>query len=209
MNRIEPFELFPERYETWFEKNQYAYLSELEAIKYFIPKHGKGMEIGVGSGRFAAPLKIPFGIEPSSKMRSLAASKGITTIAGIAEALPFHESQFDFVLMITTICFLDRIQSALNEAYKVLKPHGRLIIGFVDKNSTIGKSYQKNKKKSLFYQDAIFYSTDEVTDYLTQIEFKNIQIIQTLFKPLISIRTIEPIKEGHGKGSFVVICSNK
>ena len=47
-----------------------------------------------------------------------------------AESLPFADSQFDFVLMFTTICFLDDIETAFNEVYRVLKSGGSLIIGF-------------------------------------------------------------------------------
>jgi ubiquinone/menaquinone biosynthesis C-methylase UbiE len=209
MARIESFELFPGRYDAWYEENRHVYLSELEAIRSFVPISGTGMEIGVGSGRFAVPLKIKFGVEPSSSMRALAFKKGITAVAGIGEALPFQSSHFDFILMTTTICFLDNAQTAIKEAHRVLKPDGRLIIGFVDKNSEIGKSYQKNKNQSVFYQDAIFYSTDEVINYLNQTGFKNYQYVQTLFKPLKNIQAIEPIKEGHGNGSFVVVCSIK
>jgi len=207
MAKIEPFELFSDRYEAWFEENRTVYMSELEAVRRLLPEKKKGIEIGVGSGRFAAPLKIKFGIEPSSKMRLLAHKKGIITIAGIAEALPFRTSRFDFILMTTTLCFLDNFQAALKEIRRTLKPYGKLIIGFVDKNSEIGRFYQKRKHKSVFYQNATFYSTEEVIHDLTDTGFKNFQFVQTLFKPLKSIRTIEPLKTGHGEGSFVVICA--
>ncbi len=207
MAKIEPFELFSDRYEAWFEENRTVYMSELEAVRRLLPEKKKGIEIGVGSGRFAAPLKIKFGIEPSSKMRLLAHKKGIITIAGIAEALPFRASRFDFILMTTTLCFLDNFQAALKEIRRTLKPYGKLIIGFVDKNSEIGRFYQKRKHKSVFYQNATFYSTEELIHDLTDTGFKNFQFVQTLFKPLKSIRTIEPLKTGHGEGSFVVICA--
>lgn len=57
--RIKPFE---EHYDRWFEEYRYAYLSELEAVKYLIPE-GKGIEVGVDSGRFAEPLGIKLGVE--------------------------------------------------------------------------------------------------------------------------------------------------
>ena len=67
MDGVEVFEKFAERYDSWFDRNPYAYKSELKAISALIPK-GKGIEIGVGTGRFAKPLGIKFGIEPSRKM---------------------------------------------------------------------------------------------------------------------------------------------
>jgi hypothetical protein len=37
-----------------------------------LPKSNNGIEIDVGSGRFAAPLGIKVGIDPSSEMRDVA-----------------------------------------------------------------------------------------------------------------------------------------
>jgi len=65
------FNKYTQEYEEWFEKNKFAYLSEIEALKKVIPK-GKGLEIGVGTGRFAKPLKIDVGIDPSENMLKIA-----------------------------------------------------------------------------------------------------------------------------------------
>ena len=92
MARIEPFEKYPSRYEDWFEKNKFAFESELYAIREQLPKSDKGIEIGVGSGRFAAPLGIKIGIDPSKKMREIARKRGIEVINSVAENLPFDNS---------------------------------------------------------------------------------------------------------------------
>jgi len=41
-------------YDKWYDDNKFAYLSELEVLKRVMPKKGGGLEIGVGTGRFAA-----------------------------------------------------------------------------------------------------------------------------------------------------------
>jgi ubiquinone/menaquinone biosynthesis C-methylase UbiE len=209
MARVEPFEEYASQYEDWFKRNRFAYESELRAIREQLPKTGKGIEIGVGSGRFAAPLGIKIGIEPSRKMRELAQNRGIETIEGIAERLPFRDSQFEFALMVTTICFVDDIQASFQEAYRVLKPGGCFIIGFIDKESSMGRSYQQRKKKSVFYRIATFYSVDEVVSNLKKVAFRNFNFTQTIFHNLGDIKDIEPIKEGYGEGSFVVIRATK
>jgi ubiquinone/menaquinone biosynthesis C-methylase UbiE len=180
MPKIEPFESFSEAYDEWFERNEEKYRLELEAIKVFIHSGRNGLEVGVGSGRFAAPLGIKTGIEPSDKMARKARSLGIEVIKGVAEALPFTDARFDFVLMVTTICFVDDIQKAFKEAYRVLKKDGFIVIGFVDKESQLGKEYQKNKEKSKFYQAATFFSTREVLEHLKDAGFGNFEIKQTL-----------------------------
>ena len=69
MPRIEPFEKYSEKYEDWFERNEFVYKSEIQALKELLPKVKKGIEIGVGSGRFAVPLGIKTGVDPSPRMR--------------------------------------------------------------------------------------------------------------------------------------------
>lgn len=205
MARIEPFEKYSEKYEDWFERNKFVYESEIQAIKELFPKVKKSIEIGVGSGKFAVPLGIKMGIDPSPRMRKIAQKRGIEVIDATAEELPFENSQFELVLMVTTICFVDNLNLAFKEAYRILKLGGYLIIGFVDKDSSLGKLYHQHKENSLFYKVATFYSVEEVVHHLEQVGFKNFKFTQTIFHNLSEIRNIEPIKKGYGKGSFVVV----
>jgi ubiquinone/menaquinone biosynthesis C-methylase UbiE len=206
---IEPFEKYPSEYEAWFENNRLVYESELRAIKEQLPKKSEGMEVGVGSGRFAAPLGIPIGVDPSCKMREVARSRGITAIDGVAEKLPFEDCKFHFILMVTTICFLDDIKAAFREAFRVLKPGGDLIIGFIDKDGPVGILYQQRKKESEFYRIASFYSADEVASNLKEAGFQNLEFTQTIFRPLSEIKNLEPVKKGYGEGSFIVVKSKR
>jgi len=206
------FEVFDEhagQYEAWFKRNRFAYESELQAVKALLPESGEGVEIGVGSGRFANPLGIKVGVEPSSKMRGIALSRGIEVVDGVAEKLPFDDAEFDFALMVTIICFLDDVEKALKEAHRILKPGGAIIVGFIDKNSPVGEFYQQYKDESVFYRAASFYSVNEVINHLKKAGFSNFTFTQTIFHKLTEIEEIEPTKEGYGEGSFVVVRGEK
>jgi SAM-dependent methyltransferase len=205
MAKTGPFDAHRAQYERWFVENRYAYQSELNAVRALMPETGVGMEIGVGSGLFASPLGIKFGLEPSGIMREMAQQRGIEAIDGVAESLPYEESRFDFVLMVTTICFLDDADASMREAHRVLRPAGSFIVGFVDRNSSLGKHYLEHKDESVFYKDATFLSVDEVTHHLRKGGFHDFVYRQTIFHPLREIRTIEPVRRGYGKGAFIVI----
>jgi ubiquinone/menaquinone biosynthesis C-methylase UbiE len=205
MPKTESFEKHVDRYEQWFLDNPLAYISEIKAIQALLPKSGEGVEIGVGTGRFAAPLKIRQGVEPAARMAALARKRGVEVSEGTAERLPFENGRFDFALMVTTLCFVDDPQAALREARRVLKPEGVLVVGLVDRASPLGKSYQKRQEESLFYREATFHSAAEVVELMKGAGFADFAFTQTLFRPLAEIEGVEPVREGHGKGSFVAI----
>ena len=209
MAKIIPFEEFTEQYEDWFIKNKTVYQSELLAIKKLLPKGKNGIEIGVGTGQFGAPLGIKIGIEPSRKMGKIAQQRGIKVIEAVAEDIPIANESFDFALMVTTICFLDDIRSAFKEVYRVLKKEGSFIIGFIDKDTPLGKLYKEGKSKSNFYKIATFYSVDTVVFHLRQACFEDFIFSQTIFSSLEETKEIEDIKEGYGKGAFVIIKAKK
>lgn len=209
MARIEAFEKNFPAYEEWFTDNHFAYLSELEAIKQQIPKNKEGVEIGIGSGIFAEPLGINKGIDPSPTMRTKALERGLDVIEATAEQLPYKNESIDFALMVTAICFVDAPIKSFKEISRVLIPAGEIIVGFVDKESPIGKEYLKHKDKSLFYGEATFFSTTEIISLLEETGFVIEKINQTIFGVLNDVTKIQEPENGYGKGSFVVIKAKK
>jgi ubiquinone/menaquinone biosynthesis C-methylase UbiE len=203
MARIESFEKYSKEYDEWFIKNKKIYLAELNAVKGLVPSDKFSVEIGVGSGRFALPLGIKIGIEPSEKMAEISKNRGIQVYEGVAEQLPFNDETFDFVVLVTTICFVDDLEESFKESYRVLKSDGSIIVGFVDKESELGKRYQLKRMKSKFYKYATFYSAKEILDILRKTNFEKVIIRQTVL--LSQTGRLDSVEDGYGKGSFVII----
>ncbi len=126
MQSKSPFDKHHEQYDKWYEKNRAAYQAELAAIRPLLPDGGSGIgiEIGVGTGRFAAPLGARFGIDPSGNMLSHAVKRGVVCARAVAEALPFRESVFDFAILVTALCVIDDAVAAVREAVRVTKKKG-------------------------------------------------------------------------------------
>lgn len=190
-------------YDRWYDGNKEIYQSELLALKQVVPADKRGLEVGVGTGRFAVPLGVRIGVEPSEAMSLIARQRGVKVKKGFAENLPFKDKSFDFVLFVTTICFLNDISKALKEAYRVLVKNGEIIIGLIDKNSYLGKRYEEIKKGNKFYKNAKFYSVDEIVNLLKLSNFHNFSFYQTLINP--NNKEVETPQKGYGKGSFVII----
>ena len=209
MPQISPFDTHCDQYEQWFDEHLDVYLSEIEAICTLIPSHGKGVEIGIGTGRFALPLGIKYGVEPSREMRRLSSRKGLKVHDGIAEALPYQDQSFDFALMVTTICFVDDVRKSFEEVHRILKPGGCFIVGMVDKESPLGQTYLQMKNESAFYRVATFYSTEEVQKHLKEAGFGDFEFVQTVFGDLGEIDEVQTCRESFGEGGFVVIKATK
>lgn len=209
MARDAAFEAHHRRYDDWFDRHQAAYFSELLALRPFVPWQGEGLEIGVGSGRFAAPLGVQTGVDPSPAMLEYAAERGIEVVEGVAEDLPFAAGRFDHALVVTTICFVDSPARMVAEARRVLRPGGRLVIGFIDRDSFMGQAYVAHQDESTFYREATFYSADEVAGFLEAGGFSVTDWGQTLARPLAETREIEPLRAGRGECAFVAVSATR
>ena len=201
------FDMYYKEYDAWYDKYKFAYLSELKAVKKAIPQKSNGLEIGVGTGRFAAPLGIKYGIDPSRNMVKIARRRGVKVKVGYGERLPFKDGAFDYAAIIATLCFVKDSYKVLKETRRVLKKNGKIIIGIIDKDSFLGKLYQR--KKITFYKKANFYSVKEVTNLLKATGFDKFSYYQAILKSPEKITSIENLQKGFGRGGFVVISARK
>ena len=201
---MNPFEKFSDKYDAWFEKNKDIYKAELDLISQLLPSSSKSiLEVGVGTGRFASPLGIEYGVEPSEQMAVLSKQRNIKVIRATAESLPFRDNSFDCILMVTAICFFDNILKAFKEAFRVLTPTGNIIVGFIDLNSEIGQQYNKRKSSSVFYKDATFLTVIEVREYLEKAGFNSFAFKQTICRNDLNIY------DGTRQGAFIGIQGKK
>ena len=91
-----PFDEYTHHYDLWFDKK------------------GRGIEVGVGTGRFAGFLNIKFGVDPSANSLKLAKGRVKNLVCGYAE---------------------DLIPGAFSEIGR------KLMLGFVPRNTCIGEFY--------------------------------------------------------------------
>ena len=205
MVRTAPYEAHSGQYDKWFAHHEAAYHSELLAVRAVLPWQGLGLEIGAGTGRFAAPLGVEIGIEPASAMLSRARQRQIRVVQGVGEVLPFADETFDYVLMVVVLSFLDDAEAALAEIRRILKPAGALVIGFIDNGCPTGRRYLARHAHKIFFRDATFYASAEVERLLGQTGFHDLCWVQTLFRLPEETTEIQVTRPGHGEGAFVVV----
>ncbi|MFE4144706.1 class I SAM-dependent methyltransferase [Peribacillus sp. YIM B13472] len=139
------------------------------------------LEVGIGNGSTLSRLAQRnilgknYGVDISEEMVKVAMRKNRKHLnAGVVdiqvsdiESLPFKNDFFDKVFTVHTIYFWDDIGRGLSEAYRVLKPNGRLLLSIMDKS-----------KMELMERTTDFklYSIKEIESNLMQRGFKDIRI---------------------------------
>lgn len=180
--RIDAFDRYPELYDRWYDEHPRVYQSEVQALEQVIPWSGAGLEIGVATARFAAPLHIEYGIDASPKMARIARERGIHVVIGNAGALPFCSASFDFAVMVTVLCFIDDPARAFREAHRVMKPEGSFFVALVDRDSPLHQHYRQDKETRLFFEEALFYSVEEVLHLLDGAGLPCHEVIRAVFQ---------------------------
>jgi len=209
MPTVSPFEEHTERYDRWFETHRDAYESELAAVRHRLPSFERddAVEVGVGSGQFAAPLDVGLGVDPSPAMLARARDRGVSVVQGVAEALPLRTDGVSVALLVTTVCFVDDLDLTVAEARRVLRPGGTLVVGFVDRDSPLGQTYREKREVNPFYRDATFVGVDELRAILDARGFDAPTFAQTLFTDPENLDGPDRVEEGWGDGSFVVLAA--
>ena len=141
------------KFEAWYDaldrsrfSNAFTYgRSKIDALvgELFdsLPEGAKVLDVGCGTGEHLARAAkhglMPFGIEPAPAMLDFARRNvpDAEIHQGVATELPFKDGQFDLVIMVEVLRYLDRpdTEKALKEARRVLKPGGRLFVTLVNR----------------------------------------------------------------------------
>ena len=206
------FDRLAQRYDLWYEKpfGRSAFSLERECLKRLLPEEPfKGLEVGVGTGRFARALGFEFGVDPSHGMLRMAKGRDILCVQGVGESLPFKDESFDALLMVVTICFVKDPEAVIRESIRVLKSRGALVLGFIPKESPWADFYKKKAEAGHpIYKHARFYPFGDVVGMLEEVGFKVDRILTTLMEnpqEEVPISNRE-VKEGFDpEGGFVCL----
>jgi SAM-dependent methyltransferase len=172
------FDEYAGDYDRWFDDHSDIYQAQVRLLRDAVPQTGRGLEVGAGSGRFMVPLGIRYGIDPSRGLVQIAKKRGIEIVQGEGEHLPYPAGTFDYVLMMTVICYLENPLGVLQETFRVLVKGGYLVLGFIEKDGEIANQYQQEKNKGRFLRFARFLTVKEVARFAEEAGFSEVSLIR-------------------------------
>jgi len=205
------FDRNAEEYDNWYREAPGVLVleSEVKAIQA-LTLEGVGIEVGVGTGVFSSRLGVPFGIDPALKMLQKAKTRGISVVRAVGEFTPLKDGCMDYVLFAFTLCFLTDLQASLQEAWRVIKPRGNIVLGFISKDSQWGSRYFRKKAEGhRFYKHATFYGVDEIEEALERGGFKITHRVATLLQGPDDVITAEEPSTQLDRGGFICIKAMK
>lgn len=194
------FEQLAERYDAWYDgpAGRVAFPVEAETLAPLLDGTPRPrLEVGVGSGRFAAELNVGVGIDPAHAPLRLARDRGVLAVQGVGERLPFRDGAFGAVLVVVTLCFADDPAALLLEGRRVLRDDGALVIGTVFAESAWGAWYrEKGAQGHPFYSRARFVSREETVALLDHVGLRTVAARSALLQPPSDAPTPEPPRDG-------------
>ncbi len=146
-----------------------------EEIKYLtnsLDKHKKILSIGCGPGNIEYRLqKHGFditGMDISKKFLK-EASKNVKTIVGSAETTIFNNNEFDAVIYIVSLQFIENYEKAIEETKRIVKPKGKVVILLLNPFSEFFKTKRKQKDSYInnIKNENINKITKTLSDYFT------------------------------------------
>ncbi len=192
--------------------NDYAVNRRRQALMAWAK--GDCLEVGAGTGVISRELVknhkvIATDISPKM-VEQIKKNLNIDARVCDAEELPFEPQSFDTVIASECIYYLDNPQKFIQEAYRVLKPKGRLIISSAN---TINKFYEELRSllrrlgfSRMYFDDPNrnFYSAKRLKDMLNDGDFAVLDIEKAIVLPFPFLDSLNRILEKTFLNRFAV-----
>ena len=221
-------------YDAWFLKNPNVLQSEVLLLARFLTEPGRALSVGCGSGLFEKILRdehgidIRYGVEPAHGMAEIAGKRGMEVQSGTAEDLPFEDGSIDTVILNGTPSYIDQLELAFAEAYRVLRSGGHVVVADVPAESSYGLLYRlaahvgtwddaslraiapAHPYPVQFAATARWRTTEQKVELLANVGFAEFETAQTLtVHPKYSEDAVEQPCAGHDRGDYVAIRAKK
>lgn len=176
------FDAHAHDYDAWYDTELGRYVDGVEkglVEELAHPVAGESaLDIGCGTGNHSIWLAekglVVTGLDESPAMLEVAAGKtagsdlAVDWVLGDASAMPFEDGRFDLVVAVAAVEFVDDRAAVMREAWRVLRPGGRLVLGLLTRDSPWGELYlqEAHDRPGSVFAKAHFFTEDELPGLL-------------------------------------------
>jgi ubiquinone/menaquinone biosynthesis C-methylase UbiE len=192
-----PDVLQPEAYRRWYETPLGARVDSDEKEVVFeladLKPGEEVLDVGCGDGNYTGPAVErkgwAVGLDRSPAMlqaaaRRLSGTPGLRWVEGDATSLPFRDGSFDVVFIVTVLCFAADPQAVVNEAFRVLRSGGRIILGELGRYSSWALTRRvRGLLGSTTWRDAHFFTSRDLRSLLEGAGFTDTTAAAAVFYP--------------------------
>jgi SAM-dependent methyltransferase len=135
----------PAKYEAWYHTPRGAWIGNAEfSLMQSLLRPAPGarlLDVGCGTGwfsrRFAGHGLQVTGIDPDPAALAYARSQGgeVSWMEASATALPFSDNSFDYSMAVTSLCFINDVQQAVQEMWRVSRQG--MVLGLLNRHSVL------------------------------------------------------------------------
>jgi ubiquinone/menaquinone biosynthesis C-methylase UbiE len=174
-----PFEQLAPDYESWYGTPLGSYVvdREGEALLQALADMpaGRLVDIGAGTGWWSRVLAwrgwLVTAVEPSPAMAALGMERcrhlSVAWVQADAAELPLADQTQDAALFYTVLEFLAAPQTALREAWRVVRPGGAIVVAHLDPGSSWAALYRMQAERGISpWTTARFISDDAIAEWL-------------------------------------------
>lgn len=131
------------------------------------------LDVGAGTGRLIATLTksganvIALDISPEMLAQLKKKSPKVDIVVGDAESLPFSDNSFDYVLAAFLIVHLKDPKRFFDEAYRVLKDGGRLIVTNINQK----EPPEIKTEKGIIKIESYYHRPEKIREIISALAF--------------------------------------
>lgn len=196
--------LDPARYRRWFETSLGAQVDADEKQAVFalagLTRGDRVLDLGCGDGNYTGPIADTtgraVGVDSSWSMlkaarRRLAGRSDLGWVGGDGGSLPFRSEAFDAVIAVTVLCLAAEPRRVLDEAYRVLRPGGRLVVGELGRYSLWALWRRlRGLVAETVYREAHFFTPAEIRSMLEASGFRDVRVDSAVYYPPVDVKAL-------------------
>ncbi|XMB85285.1 class I SAM-dependent methyltransferase [Mycoplasmatota bacterium WC44] len=203
-------------YESWYKtlEGDYVLKKESELLLKMIGDTANKSILDIGCGTGVHSILVSsinnkvIGIDCSKKMileANKKASDNLSFLEMDSTNLEFVDEQFDIVMSLAMIEFVEGKERVIEEAMRVLKPGGMLLVGTIQKHSEFANMYESQYfQENTVFKYASFMSREELESFFNEFHVRTEECLFNSYDKIKHLNNVDTKSDDTQIGGFMI-----